>query len=95
MLFFESDEFKSEFAAKFKPILDLCKNDMRQELDFDIYKILRNQILHTTLYRDLRTRKFKVPISNSRYMIGIIDESGTLREDEIHVAYKDKGEKSS
>lgn len=89
LIFEESDEPINEFVLKFKTILGLCKRDMRVELDFEIYKIIRNKILHDTLYQTVRNRKIWVPIVQSRYMIGIIDESGTLEEDEVHVAYTD------
>lgn len=78
----------NEFVMKYGTILMSC-NDLSQELDFEQYKIVRNQIIEHCLYKSIVKQKFKIPIQKSRYMMGVIDETSTLRENEVYVAYRD------
>lgn len=79
----------SEFVAKYGAIIMSCKYDLRQELDFEQYKIIRNQIVEQYLYKAITKQKYNISIQKSRYMMGVIDETETLEENEVYVAYRD------
>lgn len=92
---FASGMSVSEFVVKYGAIIMSCKYDLRQELDFEQYKIIRNQIIEQSLYKSIIKQKFNIPIQKSRYMMGVIDETSTLRENEVYVAYRDYNGKKS
>lgn len=79
----------SEFSVKYGWMIMSCKYDLRQELDFEQYKIIRNQIIDQWLYKAITKQKFNIPIAKSRYMMGVVDETATLNENEVYVAYRD------
>ena len=66
-----------------------CEKDLRAELDPEHYKVVRNQIIEQALYKPIMSQKYNLGVEESRYMMGVLDESGTLDEDTVYVAYRD------
>ena len=86
-LFFGSDI--SEFSIKYSSLLLACEGKLSETLDANTHKIIKNQILKQHLVPTICERKYNISVENSFYLMGIIDETGTLKEDEVFVSYRD------
>jgi hypothetical protein len=84
-----SNDSACEFVAKYGTMIMGCERDLRCELDPEHYKVVRNQIIEQTLYKPIMAQKYNLPVEQSRYMMGVLDETGTLSEDTVYVAYRD------
>lgn len=83
----------TEFSHKYKMILLACGKNMVDELDPRQYKIIKNLLIDQYLYNLITKKKFNVQIDKSRYLIGVLDETGYLNQDEVFVSYRDNSGK--
>ena len=86
-LFFGSEI--SEFSVKFSSILLACDGKLSDSLDYKTHEIIKSQIMKQHLVPSICERKYNINIENSFYLIGIIDESDTLKEGEVFVSFRD------
>jgi hypothetical protein len=89
LIYNKSDMPMSEFALKFASILVACKIDLRQELDYPLLKTIRNVIIEKSLVNVICTKKPRVYVEKSRFLMGITDETGKLADNEVYVSYRD------
>ncbi|RNA01896.1 putative RNA-dependent RNA polymerase 1 [Brachionus plicatilis] len=83
----------TEFTHKYKMILLACRKNLAKELDPKQYKIIRNLIIEQHLFSLIAKKKINIQIEKSRHLIGILDETGTLDQDEVFVSYRDQSGK--
>ena len=78
----------NEFVHKYKMILLACDKNLVKELDFRIYKVIRDVLIEQSLFNLITKKRISIPIEKSRYLIGVLDETGQLDENEIFVSYR-------
>ena len=79
----------SQFSIKYSSILLACEGKISENLDGNTHQMIINQILRHHLVPSISERKFNIIVENSFNLMGIIDETDTLKEDEVFVAYRD------
>jgi hypothetical protein len=80
----------NEFTLKYSSILLACANDLKSSVQKEHYNIVRNMIIEQTLFNTITKNKFSIKIEDSRYFMGVLDESETLDENEVYVSFKDQ-----
>ena len=83
----------NEFSHKFKMMVLACRKNLVEELDPQQYKIIRNLLIDQYLYSLITKKKFNVQIEKSRYLIGVLDETNILNQDEVFISYRDNSGK--
>jgi hypothetical protein len=83
---------QNEFTAKFMNILLACGKNFQTSLDSETCELIQGLIINQTLIPSIMKRKLNIVIDKSRYLIGIIDETNSLDEDEVFVSYRDSSD---